>query len=482
MEKLIDLAKFGVDPALIQDNASIVTYLDLNLEVQEISEKIRGTSLIFLLGSNTVQSICVYLAALAVKVPIVLLPNTMNSTKLASLVETYKPSWIFAGDRKEVDSYDFETLSTNFNYFLFKSRKNIIHETHPDLRLLFSTSGSTGSSKLVQISERNLLSNTNSIINALGIKQDDRAITTLPMHYSYGLSIINTHLNSGASIILNDKAVSEREFWETLKLGRATTFGGVPLTYELLSRATPDWFDGTYLETLTQAGGKLREDLVIKFQLIAKQLGMKFFIMYGQTEATARMSILDSNMVEFHPGSIGKPISGGYFHVIDDGGKKIESAHQVGELVYSGPNVCLGYANAINDFRSGDTNGGILRTGDLGYFDNNGYYYVTGRKNRLCKILGHRVNLDEIEVYLRQLGYDIYVIEVNEKVYLCSTNEEKKASCLKQAGNFLQLNYRALKYVTVKEFPRNEAGKIQYSLLKQSLPKVLDAREPNEHQ
>jgi len=106
LEKLIDLAKFGVGPALIQDNASIVTYLDLNLEVQEISEKIRGTSLIFLLGSNTVQSICVYLAALAVKVPIVLLPNTMNSTKLASLVETYKPSWIFAGDRKEVDSYD----------------------------------------------------------------------------------------------------------------------------------------------------------------------------------------------------------------------------------------------------------------------------------------------------------------------------------------------------------------------------------------
>src|SRR6476619_4365758 len=223
------------------------------------------------------------------------------------------------------------------------------HRLHPDLALLLSTSGSTGSPKLVRLSHRNLATNTAAIAEYLDIRETDRAATTLPMSYCYGLSVIHSHLLRGAGLILTDRSVVDDEFWDSFRCHRGTTFPGVPHTFDLLDRIGFDGSSVPDLRYVTQAGGRLAPDQVRRFAALGSRHGWDLFVMYGATEATARMAYLPTELAFDNPHCIGVPIPGGEFRIEPTG----DGRDGVGELVYRGPNVMMGYASTPHDLALG---------------------------------------------------------------------------------------------------------------------------------
>ena len=269
--------------------------------------------------------------------------------------------------------------------------------------MLISTSGSTGSPKLVRQTYTNIEENTRSIIQYLGITDSERAITTLPMNYVYGLSVLNTHLYAGAALILTDLVCYSKKFWDLFRSQEATSFAGVPFMYEMLDKLRfTKKIEVPSLRYMTQAGGKLSPDLQKKVSEYARDTGRKFVVMYGASEATARMGYLPMEYALEKEGSMGIAIPGGRFALLGEDDQEFDEPDRVGEMIYYGPNVTLGYAQQRADLAKGDENHGRLVTGDMARRDADGFYYIVGRKKRFVKILGKRVNLDEMERLLKK--------------------------------------------------------------------------------
>jgi acyl-coenzyme A synthetase/AMP-(fatty) acid ligase len=287
------------------------------------------------------------------------------------------------------------------------------------------------------------------------------------MNYTYGLSIINSHLAVGASIILTEKKLMQREFWQNLKTFEATSFGGVPYTYEMLDKLRFYRMDLPSLKTMTQAGGKLSLELHRKFAEHSEKSNKHYIVMYGQTEATARMSYLPWQKSLEKAGSIGIAIPGGEFSLIDTDGGIINTPDTAGELIYKGENVTLGYAKCGEDLINGDERCGVLHTGDIAKFDSEGYYYIVGRKKRFLKLFGNRVNLDEIEDILRSQfpGTDIACGGVDDKMAIYTDRREEKI--IPFISEKTGINYSAFETVVIEKIPRNESGKILYSKLEE---------------
>jgi acyl-CoA synthetase (AMP-forming)/AMP-acid ligase II len=339
-------------------------------------------------------------------------------------------------------------------------------DLHPDLALLMPTSGSTGSPKFVQLSHANLIENAKSIIKYLKITSNDTAITSLPMYYSYGLSVINSHLFAGASIVLNNKSIISREFWNAIKDNAVTTFSGVPYTYQILKRLKYARFDTHSIKYLTQAGGALDIDTAKYFVSECSQRDQKFFIMYGQTEATARISYLPPHQFDNKPGSIGIPIPSGKITLHDKKGGVIKKPHSEGELVYHGKNVMLGYAQSQADLVKGDVQKSVLKTGDLGYFDEDRYFYITGRKKRFIKITGSRISLNEIERYLNKKDYTVIAGGQDDTLELAISGNQEMMSDIKAiVSTAFKINVNNIRSFCVNTFPRTSVGKIDYQKL-----------------
>jgi acyl-CoA synthetase (AMP-forming)/AMP-acid ligase II len=359
-----------------------------------------------------------------------------------------------------------ETLGMN-GYVLLRTGYGADCELYPDLALLLTTSGSTGSPKFVRQSYANIKANTASIIEYLELDSSERAITTLPMNYTYGLSIINTHLMVGATLLLTDKGLMQKEFWNFFKEEQATSFGGVPYTYEMLDRLRFYRMELPALRCMTQAGGKLTPELHKKFAEYAEENGKKFVVMYGQCEATARMGYLPPDKAVEKCGSMGIVIPGGKFHLIDVEGNDIQEPHVTGELVYEGANVTLGYAEKPEDLAKGDERGGILQTGDMAQVDEDGFYYIVGRKKRFLKIYGNRVNLDEVDRLIKGKfdNLDCASAGVDDHMYIFVTDASKAAAVKEFVVEKTKLNAIAFQTVVIDEIPKNDAGKTLYKEL-----------------
>jgi acyl-coenzyme A synthetase/AMP-(fatty) acid ligase len=263
---------------------------------------------------------------------------------------------------------------------------------HPDLALLLSTSGSTGSPKLVRLSRDNVVANARSIAKYLDLTPDDRAITSLPLHYCYGLSVLTSHLVAGGTVVLTDLSVADDCFWALATESRATSFAGVPYTFDLLDnsgfadRVLPD------LRYVTQAGGRMAPEQVVRYAALGAERGWDLVVMYGQTEATARMAYLPPYLASARPGAIGIPVPGGHFRL-----EPVPEADAgVGELVYRGPNVMMGYAESVDDLARG-AELTELRTGDLARQTDDGLWEVCGRLDRTAKVFGLRLDLARLE-------------------------------------------------------------------------------------
>ena len=419
---------FGIDTyssrlAIIADDGTRLTYCELAERVTARAKKLQRGVLQFCLCRNDIASIVGYLACLEAGAPVVLLDATKDEETIENLRKIYKPG---------------------------------VTKCHPDLALCLTTSGSTGSPKLVRLTKRNILSNAESIAEYLQIDENERPITMLPMYYSYGLSIINSHLLKGATILLTDKTYAQREFWTFLKENQATSMAGVPYTWELLKRLRFFRMDLPSVKTMTQAGGKLNAELAKEYIDNAASCGKKFIIMYGQTEATARMSYLPWEHAQDKYASIGVAIPGGEFALADDG-----------ELIYKGPNVSMGYAECAEDLLKGDENHGVLYTGDLARVDEDGFYYIVGRKKRFVKVWGNRCNLDAVEQIVKQITKSCAVVGVDDKINIFVTNQGLENDIKELLVTKTGLNPKAFEVKVVDAIPVSESGKIQYQTLQQ---------------
>ena len=461
------LNKFGNNIAVITESGEKITYEKLNTYCCELTDKIGKRCLVFNLCKNEIGSLVGYIGFLNARIVPVMLKAELDDELLSACIDTYKPDFLHVPLDIAERFKGCEKVYTHLNYALLKTPYNNVFELNDELALLLTTSGSTGSPKLVRQSYKNILANTMSIIKYLEIDEKERAITTLPMNYTYGISIINTHLMAGASLVLTEKGLMQKEFWQQLKEYEATSFGGVPYTYEMLDRLRFFRMQLPSLNTLTQAGGKLAPVLHEKFAKWAQENNKNFVVMYGQTEATARMSYLPPEKAVEKYGSMGIAIPGGKFSLIDVNGVEITEPETVGELVYEGDNVTLGYAENGSDLKKGDERGGRLVTGDMAKFDKDGFFYIVGRKKRFLKIFGNRVNLDETERMIKSnfSSLDCACSGVDDKMEIFITNPDYKEDVVKFISQKTGLNHSAFSVNVISSIPKNEAGKTLYKEL-----------------
>lgn len=443
------------------------TYSQLSAAQSALVSRIHGRCLVFCLCQNSAGSLLGYAAFVNHRIVPLLLDQNMDAALLGNLIEGYRPAYLWVPAEKALAFADYRQDYAWGGYALLKTPYRQGFPLHEDLALLLTTSGSTGSPKLVRQSYANIRSNMESIAACLALDASERPITTLPMSYTYGLSILHSHLHVGASILLEQRPVTNRDFWRTFAAYAATSFGGVPYTYEILNRLRFFSLDLPSLRTMTQAGGKLPVPLHRRFAQYAADSGRRFFILYGQTEATARMAYLPAEKAVEKCGSIGIPIPGGRLSLVDARGREITAPEGSGELVYEGENVTLGYATRGEDLSLGDERGGRLLTGDMARRDPEGYYYILGRKHRFLKVFGNRVSLDELE----QLVKAFFPVEdcacggVDDQIHLyiqgdCPAEEISRYLCEKTS-----LHRSAFVIRKTERIPKNQAGKTLYSAL-----------------
>lgn len=424
---VFDIDTYGSHLAIIADDGRRLTYAELEeavkerLSIVDSRESIKRGILHFCLCKNTIESIVEYLACLEAGAPVVMLDATKDAETIENLRLIYKPG---------------------------------ITKCHPDLAVCLTTSGSTGSPKLVRLTLRNIIANAESIAEYLRIDANERPITMLPMYYSYGLSIINSHLLKGATILLTDKSYAQREFWNFLREHEATSMSGVPYTWEMLRRLRFMRMDLPSVRTMTQAGGKLNAEIALEYIRWAKDQNKQFIVMYGQTEATARMSYLPWESAEEKYASIGVAIPGGKFSLAEDG-----------ELIYQGENVCLGYAECAEDLMKGDEKHGVLHTGDMARVDEDGVYYITGRKKRFVKVWGNRCNLDQVEQLVKPITTTCACAGVDDHITVFVTKEGLEKEIKDLLASKTGLNPIAFAVKVIEAIPVKDSGKIDYTVL-----------------
>jgi len=393
---------------------------------------------------NELHALAAYVGALRAGHAVLLLKEDGD----APLLERFRPDFVYRAATREWQAGTAGVAEA---------------ELHPDLAVLLATSGSTGEPKLVRLSNTNLLSNALAIAEYLDFAPGERAITTLPFHYSYGMSVISSHLATGGAIILNQDSVAEPGFWSRFEAFGATSFAGVPHSFALLersgflSRPMP-----ACLRYFTQAGGKLPEDKVLQFADFAETHGRRFYVMYGQTEAAPRIAYVPPALLKRNPAAIGVPVPGGRIALLDERGTPIEAEGVEGELVYSGPNVMMGYALKREDL-AGAAELAELRTGDLAVRSAEGLFTITGRKSRFIKPFGLRIGLDDVEARLRKAGFEAAATGSDDGLQIAVVTPASTEAVVDLVLRHHALSAASIQVVHLAEIPRLPSGKVDYA-------------------
>ncbi|WP_334144685.1 AMP-binding protein, partial [Rhabdothermincola sp.] len=447
-----NLGRHGGRLALVTSEGQTLTYAELSHRSQALVDRLGPVRrLVLLEAGNNLDSIVAYLACLAADHPVIVTPAGSPFTE--RLVAHYDPDVVLSAGQE--------------GWWVDERREGTRHELHPELALVLSTSGSTGSPKLVRLSQVNLQSNAVAIADYLELTERDRAATTLPMAYCYGLSVINSHLSRGASLLVTGLSVVDTCFWDAFHREQATSFAGVPHTFDLLDRVRFEELDLPHLRYVTQAGGRLSPERVRWYAQLGRRRGWDFYVMYGQTEATARIAYLPPHLAASHPGSIGVPVPGGSLEIEPVEGLPAGE----GELVYRGPNVMLGYAESPSDLALGRTVE-VLRTGDLGRRNPQGLYEITGRARRFVKPFGLRVDLDRVEQVLGEHGHPALCTGDDQRllVAIAGSDPDAAATAEQLVAAFFRLPPAAVQVRLVGELPRLANGKPDYATVASWFP------------
>lgn len=452
--------------ACVDDSGDILTYGDLCYFSEEFGHVIDHRTLIFILAQNTNASLLGYIGALCNKIVPLIISYSTDKELYDRFVSIYSPEYIWA-PISLARTMGYEACYENRDYCLLKTGL-AAPKLNEDLSLLLPTSGSTGSPKLVRHSYRNLEANAINVGGIFSIDSTHRTMAVLPMHYTMGRSVIDSHLKAGATILLCGKSLLDKVFWTRLKAEKATSFTGVPYSFEILTKMRFQSMDFPDLEIITQGGGKLSEELFKSLALYAQDKGKRFIATYGQTECSARMAYLPADLALTKTCSIGIAEPNTKLSIIDENGVETFDGEATGEMVFRGENVTMGYAQCAEDLVKGDENNGIMHTGDIARRDADGCYYIIGRMKRFLKIFGLRIALDEVENLVKSsyVGVDIVCSGDDEVLRVYVTSKNQMDSIRDFIVEKTHLFHKNIKMIYIESIPRNEAGKVLLNQLK----------------
>jgi long-chain acyl-CoA synthetase len=437
--------------------------------------------------SNSPEYLAAFYGTLLADCVVVPLPVSLEEHRRRQILESCQPDLLIT---RVSDLNSQETQSTAETLSLSKEEDEEISYSPPrrqaqDLAMLLFTSGSMGMPKGVMLSHQNLLANADSILRELPIHATDRALAVLPFCHAFGNSILQTHVLSGATLIIDRALTFPSSMVEALRELGATSFSAVPEVYGMLlkyGRLGEQPLPG--LRYMTVAGGALRYDLAA--QIESRIRPASFHVMYGQSEATARLSSLPPQELHTRPGSIGKPISGVELAVMDESNRELPTG-STGMLCARGANVMLGYwqdKTATAEVLGGD---GWLRTGDLARRDDDGFFYLQGRANLLVKVQGHRVHPAEIEGLVEAEFPQTSAVavpmtrgdEIRFILFLAPRDDRPidvtkiRATCQRELPSYKQPLY----YEVLERFPLTSGYKIDREALARLAPGVGSPRK-----
>ena len=441
--------------AAIDDSGQSISYGEICDFSTEFAKYLPKRSLIFLLSENSIGSLLGYTAALGNRIVPLIISAATEEGLYNNLYELYRPEYLWLPEAKAEGR---DVIFSAWNYCLVKTgyKSAVLYE---ELSLLLPTSGSTGSPKLVRHSYRNIEANADNVRRLFKLDGTEKAMAILPMHYTMGLSVIASHLLAGSTLLLSGRSLLDRGFWALLK--EATSFTGVPYSYEILTKMRFTRMDLPNLKVITQGGGKLTEVTWNTLAQYAHDKGKQFIATYGQSECTARMAYLPPEKALEKVCSIGIAEPGGQLSILDDEGNESFDGEAQGEMIYRGENVTMGYATCREDLIKGDENNGIMHTGDLARRDAEGYYFIIGRLKRFLKIYGLRIGLDEVERMVKDtFKTDCYCKGDDEKLVVLVTDPNLREELPRFIEDKTHLFHQRIEVQVVNEIRRNEAGKV----------------------
>jgi long-chain acyl-CoA synthetase len=450
------LEQFGDATALVLNGGQCISYQTLAHLADHFAQNfvrfdVRPHQICALQCRNNLTTVVAYLSCLRHQRPLLLLDPALPKAQLEQLVKRLEIVALI------YEQGEMSRISTS----AFRART--------DLALLLSTSGSTGSPKSVMLSPVNLQANARSICEYLPMLATDTAITSLPLHYSYGLSVLNSHLLLGAKVVLTDYSVMNKEFWQLVNLHQVSSLAGVPFSYQMLKTLRFERLPLPALRYLTQAGGKLTPELTSYLQQLSAERPCPIFLMYGQTEATARIAFLPPEHLTRHAECIGHAIPGGELLLRDPVERTlIDQALTPGELCYRGANVMLGYATNASELRTTHQLD-ELSTGDLAERLPNGLFRIVGRLNRMLKIQGKRWTLDHLETTLNSQGLKVICTGRDDLIVVAAIDQNANSEAPTQISSYLQqqlhLHPTLFKVLLLRDIPYTSTGKIHYQAI-----------------
>lgn len=451
--------------AITDDSGYTLTYSEVCRIIYDFEALKLPRCVIFCLCESCAGSLVGYLSFLNNGQVPLLLSAHMDKDLRVNLEQAYLPSYYWVPEEKSEEILG-EKLFSACGYVLLKTA-NEPYQLSEKLSMLLTTSGSTGSPKLVRHKYGNLEANAVNVARAFSWTVDENGICDLPMNYTMGLNVINSYLVTGASVLMVKANLMEPEFWKFIKDQEGTSFTGVPFSYEVMRRIGFDKMDLPKLYTLAEGGGKLTDKMFKWIATFCKKSGKRFCATFGTSETSARVAFLNPALALEKIGSIGKSIPNGELFLLDE--VKNEDGSTTGELAYRGPNVTMGYALCKEDLLKDDEFCGEYHTGDIAKRDEEGYYYIVGRKGRFLKLFSLRVSLDETERILKTQypNVDFVCTGDDKRMNIFTTSEELKDQIVPYISKKTNIHHSAFKVFLIGKIPRNEYGKVKFAELKE---------------
>lgn len=455
--------------AIIENDGKKCTYGELSAFPKEFINVIGNRELIFILCKNSIGALAAHIACVEEKIVPLMISSKMDHELLDNLLSIYMPAYLWV-PKEDVESlldyYDYKEIYEKYDYSLLKTG-NETAKLYDDLAMLLTTSGSTGSPKLVRHCYKNLYENAKNVANFFGFNENEHAWIDLQLHYTMGLNVACSNLFAGATLYMTTYTMMDKRYWDFYNKSNITNMTGVPYNYEMLKRLKFFKQEHPSLKIMAEGGGRLTDELFTLCAEYAKEKNIKFFATFGTSETTARLAYLEPQMAIKKIGSIGKAIPNGELFLLNDTGESIDEAEAIGELAYRGPNVTLGYALKKEDLLLGDERKGIYKTGDIAKRDSEGYYYILGRKGRFLKLFGYRVGLDECERLIKdRFNIECACAGNDQQMDIFITFEGMEQEIRKYISEKTRIQINAFAVNVISELPRNEVGKILYKDLK----------------
>lgn len=441
--------------AIADDRGNKITYKELAEEAERLLPYIEERSLIFVLCDHQTETVKLIYNLLYLNMVPLALAADMDEELVDNLIVQYRPQYIYCSKSCEMGSRYQYKIEFERHIILKTGEKKC--ETHPDIALLLSTSGTTGSPKLVKLSYGNLYNNAEQMCSYMDIHCGQKGISPLSMSYVYGLTFCIWHWHCGATLLITEESILSKKFHEFYEKEKVNHFGGTPYIYQMLQRIG-FWDEEKikYLHWAASAGSQMSDGDQIRMVSTLKD---KFWILYGQAECTGVISGMNFDENNIKLGSVGK--------VFEDVEISIDSS--TSELILKSPNICMGYADSIKQLSDGDVNQGTIHTGDAAYIDEDGCVYLRGRLSRYAKILGKRVSLDDIERYLNNTfsGVDFACAGADDNVVIFYSGEAGKLNekILVLLDSKMKIPKKFITFFYLKEIPRSRAGKVMYEKL-----------------